>query len=328
MSDRNQYPSQETIFDDIRRDYEMFGLLKYSHVGDPLNILNVGNERLDPLPSADERSFWGSRLGIDGWQPDFMMHHYPTWLVDIRGTEMGEYVVDSPHFTHVHGPVQDSQMPNFRFYSTTLTKNESVRLHHRVKNLCPVQELQAIAKNCNESREGKANPSHCWRENALFVKCNEFKKQFLTNRQRLFYIYGSIKDDVRESDDEDEIDPNSEDLDPDSLYVYRWEFYRMQYKEGKRKRYIRQMKAHKEAQQLSFWKRLTTPSTWFSAPIPAPTLPTHVKNYIYRGHHWLAPEDIAFGPPMPPEVHEKTMWSLPFEEYSEEEVEYIRQNDY
>lgn len=315
-------PDVDDVFQAIRKDYEALGFLKHVKVENGMNSLVVSpSERLDPFPTADEREFWQSPLGIDGWQPDFTMHHYPSWLIDVRATEYGEYAIENDAFTRVFGPVEDGDMPAWRFYATNLTKNESVRMHHRVRNLCPAKQLEAIAKNCNESPEAKANPSHCWRENSLFIKCNEFKKTYLNNRQRLIYIYGSIRDQLREWDEEDEATGGEPgELEDTHLYVFRWEFYRLQYKEAKRNQYIRHMNAFKEQQKISFWKRLTTPSTWFTTPIASPHLPTHVKNYMFQGHHWLSPEDAKFGLPMTPQQFSRSEFILG-DYISEEEVQ-------
>lgn len=330
-------PEVEDVFQAIRKDYEALGLLKFVEVGGTLNSLVVSSgERLDPSPTADEREFWQSPLGIDGWQPDFSHHHYPAWLVDYRLTEDGEELEQdatedpTPHdlVQSFLGPFETNDMPDFRFNASNLTKNESVRMHHRVRNLCPAKQLEAIAKNCNESPEGKANPSHCWRENSLLIKCNEFKKTYLNNRQRFIYIYGSMRDDLRDWDEEDEHfgdDPGE--LDYEALYVFRWEFYRLQYKEAKRNQYIRQMNAFKQQQKISFWKRLTTPSTWFTSPVAPPQLPTHVKNYMFQGHHWLTPEDASLGLPMSPETIENTEFGPYMEYISDDDVAEMHQDD-
>lgn len=317
-------PSGDDFFETIRRDYAELGLLEHVDVGKNLSSLVVSpEERLDPSPTPDERTFWGSPLGIDGWQPEFTRHHYPAWLIDSAAADYAEEEEDierSDAMLDLLGPVEDAEMPSWRFYATNLTKNESVRMHHRVRNLCPAKELMTIAKNCNQSPEGQASPKHCWRENSLFIKCNEFKKQYLNNRQRLIYIYGSIRDDFRDWNEEDELDPEPGELSEEHLYVFRWEFYRLQYKEAKRNQYIRQMNAYKEHRQISFWQRLMNPSTWFSPSVPAPHAPKHTKNYLFQGHHWLAPEDVKCGLPMTPEQYSRSFFAQRFTEADMEDL--------
>jgi len=316
-------PAVDSVFDAIRKDYAAMGLLKYADVEDPLNILTVDTtDRLDPSPSADERAFWGSSKGIDGWQPDFTRHPYPHWFVDVADTPYGDKL-DGPGYAFLRGRVANADIPTWRFYASNMTPNESSRLKYRMDRLCPVKELKVIAENCMSTREAKADPNHCWLERSLFVKCNEFKKQYLNNRQRLIYIYGSIKDDLREWDEEDPTGSNDPGLSSDRLYVYRWEFYKMQYREGKRNIFMRQMEAHKADQQISLWKRLMSPSMWFTTPAPPAHAPRHVKNYVYQGNHWLTPGDITRGPPMPEDIRAQTIWSLPDDYLSEEDVNAI-----
>lgn len=316
-------PAVDTVFDAIRKDYAAMGVLPYTEVENPLNSLAVDTtERLDPSPTPDERAFWSSPKGIDGWQPDFTRHPYPHWMVDIGDTQYGDQI-DGPGWAFLRGRVANADIPTWRFYASNMTPNEARRLKYRMDRLCPLNELKTIAENCAASPEAKANPSHCWLERSLFVKCNEFKKQYLNNRQRLIYIYGSIKDDLRDWDEEDPTGAGPGELSGDRLYVYRWEFYKMQYREGKRNIFVRQMEAQKAQQEISLWKRLTTPSTWLTATAPAPHAPKHVKNYVYQGNHWLTPGDLQYGPPMPPDVHAQSIWAYPDDYFSDDDVHAI-----
>lgn len=316
----------ETVFDMIRSDYAKLGLENWAEITPPEELEVTSSSTgglLDPSPTADDCMFWGSPLGIDGWKPDFTLHHYPSiiihpeYLLPVEDEEEARKKGQTwDAVMERRGGVHFAGMPNFRFYATNLTKNESIHLMHRTRNLCPAAELLAIAKNCNESAEGKSHPGHCWRENTLYIKCNELKKQYLNNRQRLIYIYGSIRDEFIDWNEEIEthspkFDPETEPdpLDHTHLYVYRWEFYRLQYKEAKRKQFIRQMKAFKDHQKLTFWKRLMSPSTWFTGPVSPPRAPQHIKNYLYQGHHWLDEKDIRYGPPMEPDDYARSAFN-------------------
>jgi hypothetical protein len=303
----------------LRHDYERMGILPFVPVDIPSSLGIVDkNERLDPNPSADEKAFWDSPLGIDGWQPDFRKHHFPHWHEYLDQSSLMTRMFDEEHqrdslegYNTLKGQIETAAMPQFRFSATNLTPYESARLKHRMDNLCPLQDLKTIAENCQASTEASANPSHCWLEKTLYITCSEFKKRYLNNRQRFFYIYGSIKDDLRTPKDPDRKEQDDK-LDPDilnqqALYVLRWEFYRLQYKEGKRNIFMRQMKNYKPASWQSFWTRLITPSTWLTLPAPAPHAPKHVKNYIFRGHHWLSPRQLGV-PALPIEQFEESVY--------------------
>ena len=320
----NANPQYDDVFDAIRQDYQALGFFGRDLVAPgPLNSLAVDKtERLDPSPTADERAFWGSPLGIDGWQPDFTKHPYPHWRLPVDDTELGDDEVDGSAFTRFFGRVWDTDWHTYRFDASNLTPTEADRFRHRLDNLCPVKELKTIAENCLDSPQGRANRGHCWLENSLFIQCNELKKRFMTTRQRMIYIYGSIKDDYREADEEDEEDDPNE-FEDEHLYIYRWEFYRLQYKEAKREIFKRQMKAHQAPANQSFWRRLISPSVWLKPSSPAPSAPRHIQNYLYEGNHWLSAEEVLHGTWLPREVRERSVHNYSEDFVSEETMREI-----
>lgn len=312
----------KNVFDVIRKDYRAMGWKgKHLVAEKPLNSLTVDSERLDPFPSADERAFWGSSKGIDGWQPDFTEHPYPHWRKPLEEAPYYEDPNDHEEisasatrgFNALIGTVRDGKVPQFRFYATNLSPSASALFKHRLDNLCPMKELKAIAENCLDSSAGRANPSNCWLENTLFIKCNELKKRFLNNRQRLIYIFGSIMEDYRDHAPGVEASFNYE-----ALYVYRWEFYRLQYREGKRDIYKRQLNAYNAPTNQSLWKRLISPSVWLTTEVAPPSAPKHVINYLYQGHHWLTEQEFLYGTFLPEETRKRSIYNFPIDHFSEE----------
>lgn len=300
-------PETEDIMDAIRRDYKTLGIDKFTTLPEkrPNELTVDQSDRLDPNPSPDERAFWGSPLGIDGWQPDFTKHPYPVARVPWADFPEGHpFHIEDREKAKLMGSVSWADVPPWRFYASNLTDNEAAHLKYRMDNLCPAHELKTIAENCMSTPAYKADPSTCWWEKSLFMSCNELKKKYLNNRIRLMYIYGSLRWDLLAFPRE----PNPPN--PLHLYVFRWEFYRLQYPEGKRNIYKRQLKAHQAPSATSFWSRLITPSSWLSSPPPAPHAPKHVKNYVYHGQHWLTRADIVDGPPMTPEEREGTVFDI------------------